>query len=300
MMNKAWGKQTAIVLLAASVLPASCHARSDRPTPSATAKLPPTAAVVDLDAEMARALEARRPVVILVVDSGENSAEEKSYFESWAPKGNTDGAIPVVLDLGVSRNRATAARFHITDTNTPMFVCLSPKGVIISRDEPPSLAVKPIAELAERASQLDAKVVSLEEAVAKNKADAAAQLALADFLFAQKNAREAIPHFAIVAHSETADTTFRVRAWVDLARAHLWIGEPEKARHEATNLIAILGPKSPEAVAGGNLVHGLQDANAKRTALARQEFGTAIAAAPKSTYARQAAEAMAKLPKEEK
>lgn len=41
---------------------------------------------------------------------------------------------------------------------------------------------------------------------------------------------------------------------------------------------------------------GMQDANAKRFALARRELEAAIAAAPESDYAKQAAEALAKLP----
>ena len=68
----------------------------------------------------------------------------------------------------------------------------------------------------------------------------------------------------------------------------------------AKDLIATLGPKSPEAVAGGNLVLGLQETRAKRVALARREFAAAIAAAPQSVYAKQAADAVAKLPTEVK
>jgi len=103
-----------------------------------------------------------------------------------------------------------------------------------------------------------------------------------------------------VARSESANPARRIRAWVELARAHLWIAEPEKGRHEAEDLIAVLGPKAAEARAGGNLVLGLQDANAKRFAVARRELEAAIAAAPESDYAKQAAEAIAKLPGEGK
>jgi hypothetical protein len=120
-------------------------------------------------------------------------------------------------------------------------------------------------------------------------------LALADFLLSHQNPREAIPHLAN-ARSESANPDQRVRAWVELARAHLWIAEPEKGRHEANDLIAVLGPKIAEAQAGGNLVLGLQDANAKRFALARRELEAAVAASPESEYGKQAAEALAKLP----
>jgi hypothetical protein len=85
-----------------------------------------------------------------------------------------------------------------------------------------------------------------------------------------------------------------------MARAHLWIGEPEKARHEAKDLIATLGPTASEAIAGGNLVLGLQDITAKRYELARREFQAAIAAAPQSAYAAAAADELANLPKESK
>ena len=33
----------------------------------------------------------------------------------------------------------------------------------------------------------------------------------------------------------------RASAWVALARAHLWVGEPEKARREANDLMTTLG-----------------------------------------------------------
>jgi hypothetical protein len=305
MMNNLRGKRTAKVVFAVAALLTGCHAQSDPAVPRATPNLPPSAAALDLDAEIARAFKDKRPVVVLVADSGQNDAdaEPKSLLNASTRSDKSDDVVRLVLDLSVSRNRATAARFHITDTDTPLLVCLSPRGVIVSRDEQPitsELVLKRIEEVSERSRQIDAKLVTLEEALARNVNDAAAQLALADFLLAQENACEAIPHLASVAHSEAADTNLRVRAWVDLARAHLWIGEPEKGRHEAADLIAKLGPEAPEALAGGNLIHGLQDANAKRTVLARQEFAAAIAAAPESTYAKQAAEALAKLPKVEK
>ena len=258
---------------------------------------------VDLDAEIARAAEAKRPIVLFVLDSGQNDEDAKSLLDVSTRKANEIGVATLVLDLSVSRNRATATRFHITDTDMPLLVCLSPKGVIVSRDERPITkehVLKRIAEAARRAPEIDAKLAELEEAAAKNSKDAPAQLAIADFLLAQHNAREAIPYLESVAHSDLVDTSLRVRAWVELARAHLWISEPEKGRHEAAELMATLAAKSPEALAGGKLVQGLQDASGKRMALARQEFDAAIAAAPKSTYAKEAVEALAKLPKEEK
>ena len=214
MMNNAGRKQTAKVVLAVAVLLVGCSAPRDRSTPSATPKLSPSAAVVDLDAELARASEAKQPIVIFVFDSGQDGADANSLLGASTQKGKNGSIVPLVLDLSVSRNRATAARFHVTDTNTPLLVCLSPRGVIVSRDERPTtkdFVLKRIEEVAERAPQLDAKLASLEEAVAKNTKDAAAQWALADFLLEQHNAREAILHLASVAHSETADTNLRAR-----------------------------------------------------------------------------------------
>ena len=89
-------------------------------------------------------------------------------------------------------------------------------------------------------------------------------------------------------------------AWVALARTHLWIAEPEKGRHEAQELMTVLGPKSMEAYAGCYLALGIQDGSAKRIALARREFQAAMAAAPQSVYAKQAAQALAALPGEAK
>jgi hypothetical protein len=176
-------------------------------------------------------------------------------------------------------------------------------GLIVTRDETAitkALVLSRVGEIGEHGRELDAKLALLDAAVAKNANDTAAQWELAEFLLARRNAREAVSHLEAVARDEKAGTTLRVRAWVELARAHSWIAEPEKGRHEANDLIAILGPKTPDALAGGNLVLGLQDANAKRAALARREFQAAIAAAPESVYAKQAAVALAKLPGETK
>ncbi len=60
--------------------------------------------------------------------------------------------------------------------------------------------------------------------------------------------------------------------------------------------MSTLGPTSPEAMAGGNLVRGEQDTRAKRYDRAREELTAAVAAAPQSPYGREAADALAKLP----
>ena len=113
---------------------------------------------------------------------------------------------------------------------------------MVTRDEQAitkGLVLNRIEEVAKRGHELDMQLAVLEGAVARDENDAAAQLQLADFLLAQKNAREAIAHLEVLARNEAADTGLRVRAWVELARAHFWTIEAEKGRHEANDLIAI-------------------------------------------------------------
>lgn len=301
-MKKSLRMAAGMIAIAAAILLAGCRPQSRRSAPPATAN---NAGVVDLDAAVAKAVTTRRPVLVLIAGSGHSAVDDdaRALLEDATVKEARARVTPVFLDLGISRNRATAARFHITDTDTPMLVFLSCSGVIVSRDEGPitkDLLVKRIDKVATWASDLDVQLALLEEAVAKNGSDPAARLNLADFLLGRQNAREAVAPLASVAHSEGIDPAVRVRAWVALARAHFWIGEPEKGRHEAKNLMATLGQQSPDAVSGGNLALGLQDATAKRFSVARREFEDAILAAPESTYAKQAADAISKLPTEGK
>lgn len=292
-------KCAGVVILAILASLAGCRSESDYSAPSGMH----SDTTPDLDTEIARAFNLQQPILILVTELGQSQADNRAQtlFETLAVKGKHESIVPVLLDLSVSRNRAVAARFHVTDT--PLLLGLSPRGLIVTRDQKPltkELVRSRIEEVVQRAHELDAKLALLEEAVAKDGNDATARMELADFLLAQQNAREAIPHLAVVARSESTDTAQRVRAWVELARAHLWIAEPEKGRHEADDLIVVLGSKTAEARAGGNLVLGMQDANAKRVTVARREFEAAIAAAPESDYAKQAAEALTKLPGEDK
>jgi hypothetical protein len=304
LLKLAPAKHTASISIAAIIFSAGCSGPADRPSSAATtasSKIGSTAAVIDLERELAQAAKSKRPVALFVVDTSENDSETKSLkssFEYAMPEAAKSGVLPLVLDLRVSRNRATAARFHITDSDTPLLVCLSPKGVIVSRLEHPTAFDRSFADLAERWPELDTRLTILQNDVDTKPGEPAAEWALAEFLLAQHNAWEAIPHLASVAHSGTADTNLRVKAWVELARAHLWIAEPEKARHEASDLMAVLGPKSPSALAGGKLVYAVDDARGKRLALAREEFRAVIAAAPESGYAKEAADALDDLSKE--
>jgi hypothetical protein len=288
-----WRQTAGAVLLAGVVLLAGCQTAPNE-------SLSRSAKAVDIDGEMA--LARKLPILILVAEPGSSRADDDAaaWFGKLMVKQKNEAAF-ALLDLSVSRNRAEAARFHVT--NTPLLLSLTAGGLIVTRDDKAvtaDLVGRRIAEVAQRGPGLETKLAALEEAAARNGNAAAAQLELAEFLLAQQNAREAIPHLEAVAHDEAADTTSRVRAWVALVRAHFWITEPEKGRHEANDLIAILGPKTAEARAGGNLVLGMQDANAKRMTLAWRELEAAVAAAPESDYGKQAAAALAKLPGEGK
>ena len=247
----------------------------------------------DSDAGIARAGEAKLPILILVI---EGKHDDDGTALAFASQDASHPTARIVLDISNSRNRATATRFHVPDL--PVLLCLSPRGLIVSRDEGPitkDLVLKRIDQVIAESPQLDSKLGSLEAAVARGPDDITAQLQLADFLVIRHNAREAIPHLEFVA---TASRRKRrsASAFGSNSFHHLWISEPEKGRHEAKDLIATLSPRSAEARAGGMLVLGTQDAAARRATLARQELEEAIAAAPGSTYANEAAAAIAKLP----
>ena len=252
----------------------------------------------DLNAAQARAFELKEPLMLLITETDGSRGDERArtVIGSRAVRALGDGVVRFTLDLAVSRNRATAARFHVAAT--PVLLFLSPHGIILSRDETNisrHLVMQRIDEAGIRGLELDARLAALQEAADRDTNDVAAVFHLTDFLVAHGNDLDAIPHLSAIAHSGNFSTADRIRAWVALARAHLWIAEPEKGRHEANDLIATLGPVAPEARAGGNLVLGLQDATAKRTALAKQEFEDAVAAAPNSPYGKEAAAALAKL-----
>src|SRR5208337_2810648 len=161
---------------------------------------------------------------------------------SLAGKALRESAVVLTLDLAISRNRATVARFHVT--NTPVLLCLSSRGIIISRDGgliTKQLVLQWVEDAMYQSPELDAALTRLETAAAEHSKDVRTQFALTDFFLARKNAFEAIPRLAAIAHSDAYAPIDRVRAWVALARAHLWVAEPEKGRHEANDLLATLG-----------------------------------------------------------
>lgn len=280
-----------IVFALLMMLCAACAARAQAP---GDAESP----AGDLEAAQARAVQLKQPLMLFITESGGSKMDERarSVIESRVVKAVAGGVVRFTLDLAVSRNRATAARFHAVAT--PLVLFLSPHGIIISRDDTKitrHLVMSRIDEATLAALDLDAKLATLQEVANKDTNNIPAQFHLTDFLLAHGNDFEAIPRLTAIAHSESYATPDRVRAWVALARAHLWVAEPEKGRHEAKDLISTLGPGAPEARAGGNLVLGLQDANAKRTALAKRELEDAVAAAPDSPYGKEASAALGKL-----
>ena len=253
-----------------------------------------------LDMAMAKAAALCQPLVVLVAEAGQSRTDDAalSLFDSLKRNQRTQNLVTYSLNLGISRNRAIAARFH--PIRTPLLVSLSQKGVIICRDEKHlsrELMLKRMDEAFQKGPVLDAQLIALQGAVLTNTNCISAEAELADFLLAHRNALEAVPHLEPVAHCETCEDAQRVRAWVALARAHLWIGEPEKARAEAQKLIAALGARLPEARAGAKLILGIHDANLNRPALARQEFEESIRHAPASPYAKEAAEMLTDLRK---
>jgi hypothetical protein len=275
------------IFLAVMSLLAGCQSGSDISSTVTSATATP-----DLNASLAQAAAAARPTIILIVESGQSRADDRAHalFDAMEASGQLQNVLPLLLDLGASRNRATAARFHAT--NTPVLLGLSPKGLIVTRDEKQitkELILNRIAEVARRSPDLDTKFAALLAVTQKEGNSPAAELELGDFLLSISNAREAIPHFEKIAQDTSAATNLRVCAWVDLVRAHVWIAELEKARHEADNLIATLGPTSPEALAAGKFALGLEEIAAKHQKVARQQLQAAIAAAPESDYAKQAA-----------
>jgi hypothetical protein len=279
-----------IAPLALALLVAGCRSANNSAQPVA----------VDLEAIVRHSFELKQPEIMLIAESGGSRADDKALaaFQSRAVQARTNSAVMVVLDVSLSRNRATAAPFHILQT--PLLVCRSSMGVTVSRDAGAitrELILRRIDEAAAQGPGLDAKARSLEQAVVSTTNSAAAEFHLAQFFLAQQDQWAATDPLWDIAHSDASPVPLRIRAWVLLARAQLWAAEPEKGRHEAEALIATLGDKTPEARAGGNLVLGLQDANAKRTDLARQELQAAVSAAPDSPYGKEAAATLANLPK---
>lgn len=288
--------------LSAIALLAGCHASSQRNGAPETAAEPPEQ-TLRRAADAAR--EKRLPLFVVVYDPARDAGELVDYAASIVRAGGVSPllhgdaliAIGAALSLSDSRSRAAAAPLHAVDA--PTLVLRSPGGVGLSRDEG-ELSIAMLNDRVTRAatqmSAEDATFARLSAAVEERPAEVARRVALADYLLAHDNARLAIPHLRLVADDAGAHVAVRVHAWTAMARAHLWMIEPEKARYASQALIDQLGPTTPLAIAGGNLVRGLQDTRAKRFGRARDELNAAVAAAPDSEYGREAAALLLKLP----
>lgn len=271
-----------LVVISMMLLLTGC--RADHIDPGASAPRE-----IDLDAELQRASQTGAPIVVAAIEPGRSAADDSALRE-------LQGTGAIVLDLTNSHNRAAALRYHAEDA--PLLVAMTPREIIVSRDVGKISRAEVqnrVAEASRAAPGLDATFNRLKQG-----ADPRERMDLADFLLAQHNAREAIPYLEAVAHSTSTPTDERVGAWVKLVRAHQWIGEPEKGRHEAEHLLAELGAQSPLARAGGNLVLGLQDRTAKRVSRAQAEFEAAIAAGPNSPYAEEARHILAEMDRQGK
>jgi len=251
----------------------------------------------DLDAELARAREKKCLAVVFVTES-QSPIPARFLLEDPEVRARMEKHVLVDLDVNVSRSRAAAMRFHLRDTPTPFVVYLSSQGLELARDvkEITKAGVLRHIEEAEREGpKEDAVLAELEAVSAQDPGDSGAHTAIAAVQVDLHDMQGAIPHLEKVARSERADLPLRVRSWVNLARAHYWIGENEKGLHEARDLMATLGPRSPEALAAGHLVIGIAHAAAGRREKALEELDAAIAAAPDSDYGRKAQEERSKL-----
>jgi tetratricopeptide (TPR) repeat protein len=242
---------------------------------------------VDLDAELARARRESRPVLVLVTEAGRSPRDDeaRALLGDETVRACAADWIVVDLDLNGSRGRAAASRFHAAPM--PLVLCLSPHGVVLSRDGRVTreLVLARMNEAERLAPRLDAE---LEALAIHADSGVRARMDLAEFLDAHFNWHAAIPHFAAVWKSDSADLELRVRAAAAEAQAHHLIGEPEKERHVAEELIATLGATSPAARAAGYYLLGARDLRAQHEAEAVRNLDQAVAAAPDSDFGLQA------------
>jgi tetratricopeptide (TPR) repeat protein len=261
--------------------------------PPATARASP-----DLDAALARARVAKRPLVVVVTDSGATATAAR--LRALVADARIQGALAkletIKLDLDVSRSRATALRLHVEDA--PAVLGFSSRGLVVARDEKvesEKAILELVAETERRGAELDDELSRLEAPLVSNPDDPGARSAIASFYLAHEAWRAAIPHLDALANSGRLPAAERVRAFADLARSYFATDDPEKGRRAAKALLARLGPTSPEARAAAHLLLGVRDGELGRTATALHELEEAIKDAPDSNYAQEAREARARL-----
>jgi hypothetical protein len=254
--------------------------------------------MTDVDAGGAAAQARGCPLVVLVVDPerGPDDAAATEQMRAGLAHAGVP-AIAVVLDLGDSRNRAIATRYHLVEA--PILVALSAHGVQAARSVGPVTADAVRAMASATAAQgpgLDAQFAVLQAATTAPGAGAAADQALADFLTGHGNEREAVPILAALRTATDATPAQRRAALVAEVRAHFWIGEPEKARHLAQAFIAAAGATDPEDRAAGLYALGSYEATGRHRDLGLGELDQAIAAAPASMYGQLARAERARYP----
>ena len=229
----------------------------------------------------------QQPIMVVVIENGRGpvDADVEARFGEEQIRSHLGSTLLVVLDQGSSRVRAEVSRFHLAEV--PLLITLSSRGIIEYRDEAPfddALILKRLMYAEHIGAALDARLTELEERVADLPDDIPARMKLARFLISRHNASEAIPHFALVRAAGAGDQNLRIQAAVEEARAHFWIGEPEKGRHVAEELIATLGAQSPEARCAGYYALGAQDVLDRHRERGLHELEQALAAAPDSDY----------------
>ncbi len=270
--------------------PPQPHAEQERPLqPQADPAPPPQAdaAASELALALQQAREHQQPIMVVVAESGRSPADAEvlARFRDAGFRSHLGTTALVVLDQAGSRVRAEAMRFHLADA--PLLIMLSSRGLGESRDEAPfddALIAKRLSFAEHIGAALDERFTDLEERVTALPEDDRARIKLARFLISRGNATEAIPHLAQVHASAQADPALRVQAAVEEAQAHVWIGEPEKGRQVAEELIATLGAQSPEARCAGYYALGEQDVLGRHRERGLHELDQAIAAAPASDY----------------
>jgi len=258
----------------------------------------PVTVLTDVDAGGAAAQARGCALFVLVVDPdrGPADAAAPEHLRAGLAQAGVP-AIAVVLDLGDSRNRAIATRFHLVEA--PILVALSAHGVQVGRSVgpvTPDAARAMAATTAALGPGLDAQLASLQAATTAPGAGAAADQALADFLTGHGNEHEAVPILAALRTAADATPAQRRAALVAEVRAHFWIGEPEKARHLAQAFIAAAGAADPEDRAAGLYALGSQEVTGRHRDLGLSELDQAIAAAPASMYGQLARTARARYP----
>ncbi len=205
---------------AAAVLAIACLASLGLPAAGVPEPGIPEAAAEGpgLDAALLQAREHQQPIMVVVAEDGRSPADAEvlARFREGGIRSHLGTTLLVVLDLGSSRVRAEAARFHMADV--PLLLVLSSHGIIESRDEAPiddALILRRLMYAEHIGFELDTRLAELEERVEALPEDLHGRMKLARFLISRRNAREAIPHLAVIRASAQADLPLRVQAAVE-------------------------------------------------------------------------------------